>query len=304
MVAVLSVAVYQSAICEHFDALLRQRADHGDGRRGGSGSSGIALRRIDRDETDLCRVRCDPSLGDRIHRRSVESAGRSARDWQRRVFLSPWVLVHAPNYLAAFASHHPSPTPVPAISIRTWIKLFSIEPLAYGSTAANYTVLVIAIAICGLICWRVKPAILDHRVLRSPQWLRFLIFIYVLGPMQYGYQHGLRYFTPVAIGLAPAIFGSTALAAGRLRSRPLRAMASSHGRDRSSRGVRIFFVSPHLDGVQHAFSLLVRWLTKDSDYLAYNQRFSRDGAPGSEALQDRVPPGEPILAWIEHTVLS
>ena len=75
------------------------------------------------------------------------------------LFLAPWVLLHAPHYLAALRIHHPAPTPVPGDIDSDKLNLFSLAPLAYGSAAVNYTLLVIAIVICGLICWRVKQVV-------------------------------------------------------------------------------------------------------------------------------------------------
>ncbi len=199
------------------------------------------------------------------------------------LFLSPWLLVHAPNYLAAFRIHHSSPTPVAGNIDTEKFELFSIKPLAYGSTAANYTALVIAIVICGVVCWRVRQAL----VCAIAGAATFLIFIYVLGPMNYGYEHGLRYFVPVAIALAPAVFGMTrprglALIIAAI---PLAAFGSSL-RSRISTEIDTHSAASY------------SWLVKDPEYLAYN----RNVLAGSErmdvkALEDRVPVGEPILAW-------
>jgi len=215
------------------------------------------------------------------------------------IFLAPWALVHAPHYLASLHIRHPAPTPVPGDIDTAKINLFSIEPLAYGSTAANYTALVIAIAICGLICWKVKPASLRTVACSIVAVVTLPVFVYVLGPIQYGYQHGLRYYTTVAIGLAPAIFSLTALAADRLSSRvwrlwiplivatvPLAAFGSSL-RSRISTALNT-----------HS-SASYSWLAQDPEYLEYNRRvLTGTERQDVKALQDRVPPGEPILAWI------
>ena len=60
------------------------------------------------------------------------------------------------------------------------MNIFSLQPLPYGSTAANYTALVFAFAICGVICWRSKSY-------KTVAWcitgvVTFLIFVYVFGP--------------------------------------------------------------------------------------------------------------------------
>ncbi len=198
-------------------------------------------------------------------------------------FLLPWALVHAPNYLAALHTHHPAPTPVAGDIDTERMNVFSSEPLAYGSTAANYTALVIAIAICGVICRRAGALAITCVA-------TFLVFIYVLGPMQYGYDHGLRYFTVVAIGLAPAIFGLTE---NRRRWLPLMVAIIPLAAFGPSLRSRIATAYNTHSAASYA------WLTKDPDYVAYNQRVlagsERDAV---KALQERVPPGEPILAWI------
>jgi hypothetical protein len=58
-------------------------------------------------------------------------------------FLSPWLLLHAPHYLAAL---HVSPG-VPAgsgVGVDTHLNLFSFDALPYGSSVASYTLLIAA----------------------------------------------------------------------------------------------------------------------------------------------------------------
>lgn len=204
------------------------------------------------------------------------------------LFLLPWALVHAPNYLAALRIHHPAPTPVPGDIDTDKINLFSVEPLPYGSTAANYTILAIAIAICGFTCWRTKAV-------NAAAWcfagvVTFLIFIYVLGPLQYGYNHGLRYFTVVALGLAPAVFGLTANHKRGLALLVATIPLAAFGPSLRSRIATEF--------TTHSAASFA-WLTKDADYLEYNRRVLH--GPEQQfvkALQEKVPAGEPILVWI------
>jgi hypothetical protein len=215
------------------------------------------------------------------------------------LFLSPWALVHAPHYLATLRVQRSLPAAMPGDIDSDKINLFSLDPLPYGSTAANYTALVIAFAICGLICWRVIPPALKVVAWSVITSATYFVFICILGPMQYGSEHGLRYFVPIAIGAAPAFFGRTALAAGSFRSSvwglwipwtvaivPLAAFGSSlHTRINAA-------LSAHT-------AASYSWLANDPDYLAYNE-YVLDG-PGRDdvkSLQDRVPAGEPILAWI------
>jgi hypothetical protein len=209
------------------------------------------------------------------------------------LFLSPWALVHAPNYLAALRAHSAAPTPLPGNIETDKIHLFSLDPLPYGSTAANYTALVIAIAICGLICWKAKPPELKNVAYCVTGVASFFVFLYVFGPMQYGYEHGLRYFVPVAIGLVPAVFGATALASTRLRSIPLTLAVLSLAAFGPSVGSRVSTALSAHSAASYS------WLATDPDYIAYNE-YVLTGPEREDVkeLQKRVPAGEPILAWI------
>ncbi|HTB09944.1 MAG TPA: hypothetical protein VK752_00155 [Bryobacteraceae bacterium] len=205
------------------------------------------------------------------------------------LFLSPWALVHAPNYAAAFRTHHPALTPVPGEIDTQRLNLFSFEPLAYGSTAANYTLLVIAIAACGMICRRSSRKTLACAITGVAT---FLVFVYVLGPLQYGYEHGLRYFTPVAIALAPAIFAWTASVQSRAWLPMLIAAVPLAAFGPSLRARFAMALETH-SAVSYA------WLAKDPVYVAYNRRvLSPSERDDVQVLQDRVPAGETILAWM------
>jgi hypothetical protein len=162
-----------------------------------------------------------------------------------------------------------------------------VDSLAYGSTPLNYTALVIAIGICGLMWWRAKPKAVGYCVSAVAT---FFVFIYVLAPLQYGYEHGLRYFTPVAIGLTPAIL---ALAVAGNRAWILAILALPLAA----------FIPSLIERVGTEFTAhsaaSYAWLTKDPSYLEYNEHVLN----GSERqtvkeLQEMVPAGEPILAWI------
>ena len=113
--------------------------------------------------------------------------------------------------------------------------------------------------------------------------------------MQYGYEHGLRYFTPVAIGLAPAIFGSTT---HRLRWLPLMIAIvplAAFGPSLVSRVAAE--ISTHS-------AASYSWLTKDPEYLEYNQRvLTGPERQEVQALQEKVPAGEPILDLDHHAFL-
>ena len=202
-------------------------------------------------------------------------------------FLLPWVLVHAPNYLAGLRAKMPVPTPVPGQLERDSLNLLSFAPLEYGASAASYTLLIVAIGLCGALCFRERKAV----AVAASGIATFFVLIYVLGPLHAGYAQSLRYFAPVAIGLAPAIFGWTDVS--RSRWLPLIVAAIPLAAFASSLGTRVEWASK----AHSVWSCA--WSTADADYMEYMERVLR--GPEKEtvrALQEKVPAGETILAWI------
>jgi hypothetical protein len=195
-------------------------------------------------------------------------------------FILPWVLVHAPNYLMAKA-----PSLAPGGILKDSLNLFSFAPLEYGASAASYTLLIVAMGVCGAICFRERNALAGA----ATGIATFFVLIYVLGPLHAGYEQSLRYFAPVAIGLAPAIFGWA-----RARSRVALIVAS----------ISLAAFSPSLatraQSAWKAHSVWSHaWSTADADYLEYTERVLK--GPEREtvrALEEKVPAGETILAWI------
>ena len=208
------------------------------------------------------------------------------------LFVSPWILLHAPYYLAGIRAHLPPPTVVPGTPEVDSINLFSFSPSEYGASPICYTALIIAIGLCGFYCYRVaRPASLKVVECCASGVVAFLVFIYVLGPVHAGYDHSMRYFTPIAIGLAPPAFGWTSYYAKRpwlpllLVAIPL-AGFSSMVRTRIGWAVDSHSVASY------------DWLALDKEYAVYNRRVLY-GPEREEvkALQDRIPAGEPILTW-------
>ena len=97
-------------------------------------------------------------------------------------FLLPWLLVHAPQYLAALQTKPTAPTPVVGLVERDSLNLFSFAPLDYGPSAASYTLLIAAMALCGALCFRERkvPAAAVSGL------ATFFVLIYVLGPLHAG----------------------------------------------------------------------------------------------------------------------
>jgi hypothetical protein len=215
--------------------------------------------------------------------RSVRWAWRTAL--ATAGFLLPWVLLHAPHYLAGLRAKIAVTTPVAGTLERDSLNLFSFAPLEYGASAASYTLLIVAMGICGAICFRERKVI----ACCAAGIATFFVLIYVLGPLHAGYMQSLRYYAPVAIGLAPAIFGWTS------RSRRLASIVAA---------VSLAAFAPSLwTRAQSAWKDHSVWSyarsTADAEYADYMEHVLK--GPEREtvkALQDKVPPGETILAWI------
>jgi hypothetical protein len=214
--------------------------------------------------------------------RSIRWAGQTAL--ATAGFLLPWVLLHAPHYLAGLRAKIPVPTPVAGTVQRDSLNLFSFAPVEYGASPASYTLLIIAMGICGAICFRERRLI----ACCAAGIATFFVLIYVLGPLHAGYAQSLRYFAPVAIGLAPAIFGWTC------RSRRWASIVAV---------LSLAAFSPSLwTRAQSAWKnrsvWSYAWSTADADYMEYMERVLV--GPEREtvrALQEKVPLGATILAW-------
>lgn len=218
------------------------------------------------------------------------------------IFLSPWVLLHAPHYLAGLRAHIPAPVPLPGNRVMDEINLFSFGESEYGAPPVCYTVLIASIGICGFICFRAaRAASLKIVECCASGVVSFFVIIYILSPIHAGYEHSVRYFTPIAIGLAPAAFGWTAYyaATNPLRSRawriwlplivaiiPLEVFAPSFG-------TRVYWAA-----ITHSVSSY-DWLALDQPYIEYSQEVLYGPERQTvKTLQDKVPAGEPVLVWM------
>ena len=126
------------------------------------------------------------------------------------VFLSPWLALHAPLYLAAMKAVAPQQV-VPAVAGQS-LDLFSRVSLFYGSAPVHFTglaVAALAIAVRAGLTLRRGPdrhavplaAILSACLTAG---LVYLILVVAMGPLMFGPGPGTRYAIPVLIGTLPA----------------------------------------------------------------------------------------------------
>ncbi len=228
----------------------------------------------------------------------VKWAGRTAVACA--LFLSPWILLHAPLYWDML--HAARTVAEGGVRPQAAFHMFSIAALDYGATPANYTGLMIAIGISGLLIVWARRKVDAVAASSFAAAAAYFIMVYISGPRNAGYAQAIRYFTPLAIGAAPAAFGSAGLAfldAASLRPQwfrivlpllvaliPVLAFTPSL-RDRAKQALD--------SGSELAFS----WLAPDPDYLEYNRQVLYGDMRQRVALaQAAVPSGEPLAAWI------
>lgn len=203
------------------------------------------------------------------------------------LFLSPWILLHAPHYIQFL---HAGPgAPDSGVRLQESFNIFSTAHLDYGSTPLAYTALMIAVAVCGVLIARTRGK-LAAAASCFAMVAAYLIMIYVSGPRNAGYEQAIRYFTPFAMGIAPVAFG----------------LAYEH-RPKIAAAIAVVALAGFLPALRdrveqavHSGSVLAfSWLAPTDDYLAYN----RDVLYGSvrsrvQAAQAKIPQGEEAVVWI------
>lgn len=126
------------------------------------------------------------------------------------LFLSPWILLHFPNYINSSSQLHHD-------SVLTLVKLpniFSREPLYYGNSLAHYTFISMAILLfaCILIFLKRNEDGYSenknfHGVLSiSATVITSYFVILSIAPALNGYVSNLRYVIPYLIAATPLIF--------------------------------------------------------------------------------------------------
>jgi len=224
-------------------------------------------------------------------------------------FLSPWLLLHAPHYVAAFRASRGFPI-ASGIGADPHVNLFSFDKLAYGSSSASYSMLVAAIGFSALLGWWAarkedEQTVLSTRLMAAicAAGVATYFILVLVGPLQSGYAQAFRYYAPVAIGLAPAAFGMAArhtMASSRFKSNVPRVMVPA-----AIAVLSLLAFLPSLrDRVLQARTsgsiLAFSWLANDPEYLAYNRQVLHGSTRAKVAGMLRtIPAGETVIAWID-----
>jgi hypothetical protein len=211
--------------------------------------------------------------------------------------LLPWLALHSAHY---FLSH--SETGGPYSAILDTPAIFSTAPLFYGSTPAHYTfcfLCVLLVAILGGIAAknsgsnvRQKAAILIAN--GGAGMASFLFFTLLLGPQVIGEENAIRYCTPLAIALVPGMLA----VAGSIDKFRLSKIVAALGLV-----VALLFSPSWLQRFSQATNLgsilSFSGLASSPNYLSYcNKTLSLQNKEHVRELQEKIPAGETITAWI------
>ena len=224
------------------------------------------------------------------------------------IFLAPWLLLYAPYYLVALTQPIRTPlTPVPAVQEAHGIAvLFSPAETFYGGSLLAYTSLSLGLLLCSMFAmlrWRghfrggnpgqgALPALASAAAAGVASYL----FWVLVGPRLQELTHALRYAIPFLIGACSAALPLWAAMTGR---RDIAVCGSAIVL------LVIFFASPlreRLGALLHQNSQLAYLHRWNHGQLARNRDFEQwalagQGAAAVHRLQEKIPPGQPFLAW-------
>jgi len=241
----------------------------------------------------------EPEQGMRL----VATAGATA------LFIMPWVLVHAPHYLASgSATIDGTRFAVTEPPYQETLELLSFKPLFYGSSYAHYSLLMLAVVFYCLAFYYLSDRLAaDRRAVRG--WLFACgaalpvsaLLILGLGPQLNGYFANIRYTAPLLIA-GSAIFLPIAVSEawrqeGRRAALWMTAIAMC--------GVSLAalfsggFGSRLRQAARFGNSLAFSGLATDREYLAYNSEVLYGRTAGQmRRIQGTIPVGATVLAWV------
>ncbi len=233
------------------------------------------------------------------------------------LWISPWLLLYAGNgSRLRLRETIPFMPPNQAID-GGLVDLFSVEPLFYGfgTSPAYYTTLVaVSLLVCGVLSLhalknpasrsvRMRVAIALSCVLPAT----YLLNLVLIAPRLLGPTHGLRYVCPILIGGLPSLLVllPDQLAASPVRSPPpgLPRRVWPSALCLGLAAAILIMSLPSLvrrtgQAVTAGSVLSFSELAVHPLYLAYNHFvLSPDAEKEIRDAQDRVPPGEKLVAW-------
>jgi hypothetical protein len=216
--------------------------------------------------------------------------------------LLPWLLLHAPHYLL---SMQPQPVDVvPPAAVVDRLHIFSINPLAYGTTHAHYSVLLIltlaatalAIAAWRRPSWRNRDRIPIGIAVAAATLALAYAGLLAAAPALAGYDTGLRYAVPFFLGITPIVAVLALSIASDVQIGRVLVLAGF-----------VFCVAIYAPSLLDRYRQSVRAgsilafsnFAMRPDYLASNRDALSDAsAERLRGFQEMIPEGEPLIAWV------
>ncbi len=220
-------------------------------------------------------------------------------------FLAPWILVHLHHYLSAGAP------PAHREIVHQAIELTGALPLANGFTGLGaYTLLVAVLAVMVVAVVALGPAVRKSALGLAPVSAALVVVIaypvmLFVFPRAVGYADAdpdaVRYFIPIAVGVFPAALclASEAVVEGRSRFS-----------SRERIGLCLFLGVLGLAGFNASSAIRLRNAARYHTLLPYpaaldpilvkamEHALSAEKAAQVRELQDRIPAGASVVAWI------
>lgn len=235
--------------------------------------------------------------------------GASLVGWSL-LFFAPWIALHGPHFVTAWINPVAGAEDKAPVVIGL-IDLFATRKLFYGATLAHYSGAMVIMVLGVVAVWRHLGDRKDQSMRRSAAafvamalacLIGYLFILLVAGPLLAGYGTALRYFIPVIIAALPAALCLSGL---HLAGREPRRVSVALGVLPLAAGLAVTAaflpsLSARIDqatttGSIHAYTKLAT----SERYLQDNRRvLSSEMRQRIRAIQERVPEGETILAWI------
>ena len=215
--------------------------------------------------------------------------------------LLPWLLLHAPHYLSMQALPN---DPIPPAATPDRLHIFSINTLAYGTTHAHYSMLLVltlvvagmSIAVWRQPVWRVPARTALGIAAAAATLVLSYAALLAAGPSLAGYDTSLRYAVPFFLGIVPFVVVLGASIAGPLRlgtAIPILGVLFCVATFTPS------FVDRYRQAVRTGSILAFSRFAQRPDYRDYNREaLSSTWAETLRGFQNLIPAGEPFVAWV------
>jgi hypothetical protein len=238
---------------------------------------------------------------------------RASLEWGFKVsiwgglFISPWIILHAQNYLKIIGANEKQGLHE---VLKENIDLLSTNSLFFGATYSHYTLIAVGMFLIGIYMFyqinknkTFNSQIACITIFSASVSGSLLYFLFILmGPLQGGYDQGLRYSIPVLIGLTAVILPTFTL---YIMNEDIKKQNQSHQTVSIiiALVLMISFIPIAKNRVKQAMSsgsiLSFSEFASSKEYLKYNNEvLYGDTKNRIKRIQDIIPPNTKVITWI------